>query len=388
MILNHLFTFLRFFFLRRLGVIPTLSGSTLIRALSASSNVNGCNETGLAFGMVLPRIMVTERSSLGILAENALPAASSASCDYFLEDIGIVSVVVTERKFREIEREIFFAHMVEAPHDATLEQAPETINAPRMDQPAHILALTVLHRFVFVVSIKQTITGMLISGDKRNLLVYRLANEAIKRAGVGAFDHLTNNIALARDRANDGYFTSGSASDIAALERVLVLLFSADIGFINLDHAKKLYNVLILHRSADSVAHIPSRPVVTASDLAMNLKGADSLLALRHKVNDLEPSQKRIVGILEHGPTDNGEAIAVFTTTIFVLANPVEGTRFQFIYLLAVIATRTVNAIGPAQFFKIRLASLFGRELGFDLRQCDVGLRAKDFCFHGAEYNN
>ena len=37
---------------RRLGVIPTLSGSTLTKALSDSWNVNGCNDTGFALGMI------------------------------------------------------------------------------------------------------------------------------------------------------------------------------------------------------------------------------------------------------------------------------------------------------------------------------------------------
>ena len=40
-------------FLRRLGVIPTLSGSTLTMALRASWNVNGWSDTGLAFGTVI-----------------------------------------------------------------------------------------------------------------------------------------------------------------------------------------------------------------------------------------------------------------------------------------------------------------------------------------------
>ncbi len=41
----------RFRLLRRFGVRPTRSGSTSIRALTASWNVSGCNETGFAFGM-------------------------------------------------------------------------------------------------------------------------------------------------------------------------------------------------------------------------------------------------------------------------------------------------------------------------------------------------
>lgn len=41
------------FCLRRLGIRPTRSGSTLTKALSASWNVNGWSETGLALGIMI-----------------------------------------------------------------------------------------------------------------------------------------------------------------------------------------------------------------------------------------------------------------------------------------------------------------------------------------------
>jgi hypothetical protein len=43
-----------------------------------------------------------EYFSLGTLAENALPAASSASCYCFAEDIRIIPVVMSERKLSKI----------------------------------------------------------------------------------------------------------------------------------------------------------------------------------------------------------------------------------------------------------------------------------------------
>src|SRR5262245_4298292 len=91
---------------------------------------------------------ITEYFALGFLAENALLAAFSASCDYFTEDVRILPVVMPEREFREVQRQIFFAHFVIRAHDATLEQAPETINVGPVDITPHVFTLAVLHRLM------------------------------------------------------------------------------------------------------------------------------------------------------------------------------------------------------------------------------------------------
>ena len=100
-----------------------------------------------------------------------------------------------------------------------------------------------------------------------------------------------------------------------------------------------------------------SRAIVAAADLAMNLKRAYSLFALSHQVNDLEPSAKRVVGILENGLRDNREAVTVFSAAVLSLAKPMERSGFQFIYLL-VVATLGTNPVRPAESLQVRLASL------------------------------
>jgi hypothetical protein len=58
-------------------------------AFMASSKFNGCKETGLAFGInPPPTANAIEHYALGVLAENALPAAFSASCYYRTENMG------------------------------------------------------------------------------------------------------------------------------------------------------------------------------------------------------------------------------------------------------------------------------------------------------------
>lgn len=53
----------------------------------------------------------------------------SASRNRGSENVGIFSIVVAERKLRDVERQIFAADLVIAAHDTALNQRPETIIA-------------------------------------------------------------------------------------------------------------------------------------------------------------------------------------------------------------------------------------------------------------------
>src|SRR5688572_17200064 len=201
-----------------------LAGSTEMRRLIASSKVNGCNETGFAFGMTSPSMATpTECSSESGLTENDVRAASSASCDHVTEYRGILSVVMPIGKFIQVERQILLAHVVIRTHDATLQERPERINIGSVDLAAHVLALAVFNGFVLVVLIQQPIAGMLIGRNERDFLVYGLANEAIKRRRIGTLYHLANYVALASNRADHGNL-AGRAPTFDALGEVLVAL--------------------------------------------------------------------------------------------------------------------------------------------------------------------
>ena len=69
-----------------------------------------------------------------------LPAIFNlASLDRRSEDIGVLPVVVTELKYRDIERQIFLADLVEASHDAALHERPEAFDGLSMDRADNIL---------------------------------------------------------------------------------------------------------------------------------------------------------------------------------------------------------------------------------------------------------
>ena len=148
---------------------------------------------------------------------------------------------------------------------------------------------------------------------------------------------------------------------------VAIAILPADIGFINFHFPQQLRKAphpSWPHESDGTYTKPCGNP---HSDLAMDLQGADALLALRHQVNDLEPCPQRIIGILENRLGDNREAIAVPSPTLLCFADPVKRTRFQQIDFSAV-AARTLDALCQRCACKT-FARLFGREAFGQLRQ-------------------
>jgi hypothetical protein len=334
--------------------------------LMASSKVSGCNETGFALPILSPSMAnATEYFSLCTSAENASAAASSASCYHSREYIRIFPVIVPKRELGQIQRQIILAHLVIGTNHATLEQAPKAIKVLGVDIPAHVLFLAVGYHLVwtgFLIwkeFVQVRITACLVGSDQRDFIAHNLFNEILHCVLIGRFYHLANHVALAGDRANDRQFVA-TALNVGFLVPVAIGVLATDVGLVNFYFTKEAHGSPILHRSANAVAHIPSRSVLTATDLAVNLKRRHAFLALSHKIDDLEPSPKRVVGILENGMSDDREPIAVLSAAIGVLARPMKRSGLQGVYFFALAATRAFNAIGPAESHKIRFAVLFG----------------------------
>jgi hypothetical protein len=317
-------------------------------------------------------------------AEAVASGASSASCYHCIEDVRVVAVVEAEGKLVQIQGQIGFADVVVGSDHAALQQAPKGFDAVGVDVAAYIDALTMSDDLMRIVG-NLPISRVLVCCQQGHLVGYGLFNEPIKCGAVCSFDSFADNVAFPTDGSNDWHLIAGlTACPMRLFVPMAVLVLTADVGFINFDFAKKLSEVGILHRGPDAYAHIPSRPVVTASNLAMDLKRADSLFALGHQINDLKPSSQGVVGVFEDGFADNREPVAVLLADP---ALPVPRLEVQLVNP-RIFATRALyHAVRPTPFHQELLTGVLGREAVHKLSQRHSWLNGQrlsgfDFAVH------
>jgi len=248
--------------------------------------------------------------------------------------------------------------MVRADNSA-LQQSPERFDIVRVNLAAHVLAAGMTDDFVPIEVSQIAVSARFIGRDQTNLFGDGLLNEAAQAVRRSGFDYLANEIALARDRADDGRFAGVSRTATAVLlpiDPVPVLLFTADLGFVNLNDAHQLLEVRIVHRGAESHAHVPSRPIGTESDHTVNLKRAHALLAGEHEVKNLKPRAERHLGLLEDGSRLEREAVrrAVIFAAFLALPVPRSGGAFIDAIVIAAGAVRSARPaaqeqVGPAR---------------------------------------
>jgi hypothetical protein len=136
-----------------------------------------------------------------------------------------------------------------------------------------------------------------------------------------------------------------------------VCVIAANGSLVNLDNAAKLFN--IFHkRHADFVAHAPSGFVGTKAHVAHDLQCAHALFAGEHKMGNAKPFPQGLVGILEDGPDQNGEAVAI-GRALMALPMPLAGSE---IIDTGIAAAGAADAFRPAPSLQIGPASVLVRE--------------------------
>ena len=128
------------------------------------------------------------------------------------------------------------------------------------------------------------------------------------------------------------------------------------------------------------MAHIPGGPIVRSRVFSKNdsvhLQGADSLLGHQHEIAHLKPGLKRNLGVLKDGTGEDREAVAILSTTVSVLANPMKQAGLQAINFFLGAAARTLNPVRPAHVGQNLFAGVHGVELAIK------GIKG----FHGVTY--
>lgn len=302
----------------------------------------------------------TESARWRLVACSEAPAScrASASCYRFSKDVGVLAVVVAELELCQVERQILFADVVEAAHDATLKERPKRFKIVGMHFAAHVLACAMADRFVRIAERGQVaVSAMLIRSDQIDFLANCSADEAVERGSVRVLNNLANDVALPTNRTNDANLAApDTARDVALPVPVAILVLATDEGFINFDDSHKLPEVRIVHGRSQAMAHIPSCLVCFASDLSLKLERADALLTIENLPENLKPDGQGIFGIFEDGFDGHGKSIGRVATHF---ADPIEGLPVEFADFFVPASWATNHAVRPAMIHEELFASRF-----------------------------
>jgi hypothetical protein len=106
-----------------------------------------------------------------------LPAVKELTAPYRRsEDVSVLPIVIAELKFSDIQRQIFVTDLVEAPHDAALNQRPKSLNCVGMNDSSNtvltahtvscMLASTVIDGLMIVFASNPTIAAKIVGAEQ------------------------------------------------------------------------------------------------------------------------------------------------------------------------------------------------------------------------------
>jgi hypothetical protein len=283
---------------------------------------------------------------------------ASAKCYGVLENLGVLPVVVAPLEFGDVERQILGTDMVEATHNAALQERPEAVDRLGMDQPTDILATAMLDGLMGEFGRQADIATMLIRSDEADLVGDCQPDEMAHGPHVGFAKHAGNDGAFAFDGTDDDLF-AGSAGAESLLVPMSVLVLAADIGLVPFNDAHQLAELRVDQSGTDAVTHIVCGLVGPEAHHSMDLQRRDPLLAGQHEVDHLEPLAHRNVRVLEDCPDQDREAVAASLDAFGAL--PMERTIGDWRDLFVVTA-RAMNAGGPTTSDEVGFAGVISRK--------------------------
>src|SRR5262245_50325498 len=96
------------------------------------------------------------------LAETDASDHASAACYRGTEDVGIVPIVVAKFEFSDVQRQVFTADLMEATHDATLQERPEAVDCLSVDNAIDVLLFRMANHAMSESVAKVSIAGMFV----------------------------------------------------------------------------------------------------------------------------------------------------------------------------------------------------------------------------------
>src|ERR1700674_4142564 len=148
------------------------------------------------------------------------------------ENIVVKAIIIPELELRNVEMQISFADIVECPHDASLEDRPETLNRIGVNRTDDVLPPSMIDGGVRVIPAETMVANPLIGTEQANLMRNGLVNECRERRSADVLNDASDDVALAADSTSDDSFarTSWPRYSVAPIP-MAVLSLAADECF-------------------------------------------------------------------------------------------------------------------------------------------------------------
>ena len=170
-----------------------------------------------------------------------------------------------------------------------LEHRPEGLDPVRVRLSFYVLGNGMADRLV----VRQARVSAVVVGIHLRARLGPISDEVLERIAVRARNYGgAHAVGRAVLRAHDGSFADRPATSVQFLASVFVLLFAAEIGFVDFDRATERFPVGPAPRFTNAVQHEPSRRLGDP-DIPMQLHARNALKASEAKVDRNGPLAQR-----------------------------------------------------------------------------------------------
>lgn len=253
----------------------------------------------------------------------------------------VFSIVKPVFQLVQIGVQMLHAHAMKRADDTAFQQAPNALNAVRVNLSAHPLLFPVVHRLMHRVRVANARVGRkLVRVDGLRIGRGVVCDELVENRLTRVMNDLQANLAPALNGTDsDGLVSAIPAPHAANL--------AANVSLVHFHDAAQKLGVGVPDCRTDAVAQMPCSLIGDAKG-ALHLQGADSLLRFSHEKDCHEPLHERQMAIMEDRPARGGKLIAALVAVVLVaLRNG--GDAFA-------LAARASDAIGPAELDEPRAA--------------------------------
>ena len=158
---------------------------------------------------------------------------ASAPLNRRSENICIKAVVILELGLRNVERQIFAAHLVVAPNDAALEDAPEAFNGLCIHCADDILMLGMVNSAGREAKAEVPVTNPLIGANQTNFVRHCFIDEILQCLLLHGRNRASDHVTLARNSTRDDCLTGCSRTGLFVSFFLFGIVFNiADVSLV------------------------------------------------------------------------------------------------------------------------------------------------------------